>query len=290
MNIFDAIFQAIVQGLTEFLPISSDGHLSLVQHFSGIKGEQALIFTIILHIGTLAAICIAFYDLIIKLIFEFFRAVKDIFTLKFSFKNMSAERRMLVMLVISLACFVVYIPTIKMVEGFVGDGDILVEGFSFLTTAAMLFVADRVRKGKKTAKDIKVVDAITIGLFQGTAIMPGISRSGSTISSALIMGLTRETAVEYSFLLGVPSILAGSIFELNKVNFSKLEIGVYPIVIGLIVSAVVGFFAINLLKWLVKTDRFKIFAYYTAILGVLVIIEGIFENIVGKNIFQYLFK
>jgi undecaprenyl-diphosphatase len=289
MNIFSAIFQAIIQGFTEFLPVSSSGHLSLIQHFTGVVGEEALVFSIILHLGTLVAIFFAFKKLIIDLFFEFFRAIFDIFTGKFSFKDMTPPRRMLVMLALSLACFIIYIPFKDFAEGVVGDGDIIIEGICFLITATMLFIADRAIKGKKTAKDIKAKDAITIGLFQGVALMPGVSRSGSTIAGALIAGLSRETAVEYSFLLGVPSILAGSIFALKDVDYSNVDIGILPAVLGFLISAIVGVLAIKLVKWLVTSDRFMIFSYYTLILGVLVIIAGIYEKIAGQNILQAIF-
>jgi len=284
MSIFDAIMQAIVQGLTEFLPVSSSGHLSLYQHFTGNSGEGALFFSAVLHLGTLVAVFIAFRKDIIALLKEFVVLVKDIFKGKFSYKNMNPERRMIVMIVISCFCLAPFVLFKDWFTSISEDDSIFAEGLCFLYTAAILYMSDKCKKGNKTKGDITAKDSITVGLFQGVALLPGVSRSGSTISAGLFSGFTRETAVKYSFILGIPVILLSCLLELKDAIGAGSPVSAGNCVVGFIVAAVVGVCAIKLVNWLVKTDKFKVFAYYTLVLGVIVIIISIVENFIGHAI------
>lgn len=281
MSILSAILQAIIQGITEFLPVSSSGHLSLYQHFTGNSGEGALMFSALLHLGTLAAVCTVFYKQIWELIKEFCLMVKDIFTGNFSIKDASPQRRVVFMYIISTALLIPFVIFKGVFEGFAEDGSILMEGICFLYTAAILFMADRTAKGSKRAVDMKYKDATTIGFFQGIALLPGVSRSGSTISAGLFCGLTREAAVSYSFILGIPAILGGCLIEVNDGIAQEADIGVLPCIIGFVVAAIVGFLAIKLVQMLIKSDKFKVFWIYLGILGAVVIIIAIIEAIIG---------
>lgn len=284
MSIFDAVMQAIVQGLTEFLPVSSSGHLSLYQHFTGNSGEGALFFSAVLHLGTLVAVFIAFRKDIIALLKEFVVLVKDIFKGKFSYKNMNPERRMIVMIVISCFCLAPFVLFKDWFTSISEDDSIFAEGLCFLYTAAILYMSDKCKKGNKTKGDIIAKDSITVGLFQGVALLPGVSRSGSTISAGLFSGFTRETAVKYSFILGIPVILLSCLLELKDAIGAGSPVSAGNCVVGFIVAAVVGVCAIKLVNWLVKTDKFKVFAYYTLVLGVIVIIISIVEKFIGHAI------
>lgn len=290
MNIFESIIQAIVQGITEFLPVSSSGHLSLFQHFTGISGETGILFSLILHMGTLVAVFIAFHKTIFSLVIEFFSLLKDLLTGKFKWKEMNGPRRMIIMLVIALLPMLFFYLFKDLYLAVSSDNDIIIEGICFLATSAMLFIADRCVKGKKQDKDIRVKDALTIGIFQGFAPFPGISRSGSTISAGLISGLSRDTAVQFSFILGIPAILGGSILELKDITPSEMNVDISYLIIGFVVSAVVGFFCIKLLRWLIKSEKFKVFVYYTFILGILTIATGIFEAISGSSVASFFIK
>ncbi len=281
MSILSAILQAIIQGITEFLPVSSSGHLSLYQHFTGNSGEGALMFSALLHLGTLAAVCTVFYKQIWELIKEFCLMVKDIFTGNFSIKDASPQRRVVFMYIISTALLIPFVIFKGVFEGFAEDGSILMEGICFLYTAAILFMADRTAKGSKRAVDMKYKDATTIGFFQGIALLPGVSRSGSTISAGLFCGLTREAAVSYSFILGIPAILGGCLIEVKDGIAQEADIGVLPCIIGFVVAAIVGFLAIKLVQMLIKSDKFKVFWIYLGILGAVVIIIAIIEAIIG---------
>ena len=284
MTILEAVLQGILQGLTEFLPVSSSGHLSLFQHFFGLDGEGAVTMTIVLHVGTLIAVFIAFWDKIKALIIEAFRMLKDIFTGKFKWKTMNPERRMIMMVIISiLPLFRFYIFN-DFFERLESDADILVEGFAFLYTAALLFLSASFGNGQKTAGETSVPAALLIGVFQGIAIVPGISRSGSTISAALFSGMKREDAVEYSFILGIPVILAGAVLKLGEADKDEVMANIVPLLIGLAVSAVVGYFAIRLIKMLVSNDKFHYFAWYTLVLGLIVAGIGIYEMRSGNRI------
>lgn len=291
MNIFEAIMQGIIQGLTEFLPVSSSGHLSLYQHFTGNSGEGALLFSAVLHLGTLVAVFTAFRKTIWELIKELGFMIKDIFTGKFKWKEMNSPRRAIIMMIISLLMLVPFYIFKDFFEGVSEDGDIIVEGICFLYTATILFLSDRCVKGNKKFGDITVKNAVTVGAFQGVALLPGVSRSGSTISGGLFCGFERETAVQYSFILGIPAILGGCLLQVkDAVDQKAMDIEPLNFAVGFIVSAIVGICAIKMVNWLVKSDKFKIFAVYTLILGVVVIGIGIFEHAVGMNLVDYLKK
>ena len=288
MTILEAILQGIVQGLTEFLPVSSSGHLSLFQHFFGLDGENAVTMTIILHLGTLVAVFVAFWDKIKALILEAFRLLRDLFTGKFKWKTMNSERRMIMMIIVSILPLFGFYIFKDFFDNLASDEDIIVEGFAFLYTSALLFCSTRAKKDNSyTAGETTVKNALTIGIFQGIALTPGISRSGSTICSALFTGMKREDAVEYSFILGIPVILAGAfvkLFDLTDSAAEELKANLVPLVISFVISAIAGYLAIRLIKAMVVNDKFRIFAWYTLVLGIAVISIGLYENISGIRI------
>lgn len=281
MEYISIIIQGIIQGLTEFLPVSSSGHLSVVQHFLGVE-ETALFISIVLHLGTLVAVFIAFWRDILGIIKEFFLTIGDIFTGKFSWHDMNDSRRMLFMVIIAT---VLLVPAYLVKDFFTsmeGDGDIIFEGCAFLFTALLLFMSDACVKGRKTGKDMKCRDGLSVGLFQIMALFPGVSRSGSTITAGLFCGLTRETAVKFSFILGIPAILGGSVLEIKDVVRSGAEFNIPVLAVGFIVSAVVGILAIKLVKLITKKNKFKIFGVYLLLLSVFCIFAGIYENVTGN--------
>ncbi|WP_277668996.1 undecaprenyl-diphosphate phosphatase [Caproiciproducens galactitolivorans] len=284
MTVFEGFFQGLIHGFTEFLPVSSSGHLSIFQHFFGINGEGALLSSLVFHLGTLLAVFIAFWGRISMLIVEFFRLIKDVFTGKFKWRSMNSDRRMIIMIIISILPLFGFYIFKDAFASLSEDSSIVAEGIGFLYTSALLFLSDRWVKGNKTSSQTTVKDALTIGVFQGIALVPGISRSGSTICAGIFRGLKREAAVEYSFILGIPVILAGALSEIKDASAQNLNIGMLPLVVGFLTATVAGFLAIKLVKWLVKTDKFKIFAFYTLALGILVLAAGIYETASGNRI------
>ena len=283
MEYISIIIQGIIQGLTEFLPISSSGHLSVAQHFLGTE-ETGLLISIVLHLGTLVAVFIAFYKDIWGIIKEFFLTIGDIFTGKFSWRNMNDSRRMLFMVIIATLLLV---PAYFVKDFFTcmeGDGDIIFEGCAFMFTALILFLSDACVKGFKTGKDMKIRDAIAVGLFQCVALFPGVSRSGSTITAGLFCGLTRETAVKFSFILGIPAILGGSVLEIKDAFESGTEFDIPLLLVGFAAAAAVGVLSIKLVSLVTKKNKFKWFGVYVLILGLLCVGAGVYETITGNVI------
>lgn len=281
MSVTDAVLQGIIQGVTEFLPISSDGHLSIYQHFTGNYGENALIFTLVLHLGTLAAVFVTYRKEIWELIAEVFSVLYDLFHRRLSAVRPSQTRCMVYMLIIATLPLFGFVLIKDFITSFAEDSDIIVEGLCFLFTAAMLFFASKCVKGRKEAKDMSVKDALTIGVFQGLAIMPGISRSGSTISSGLLLGYSKDFMVTFSFILSIPAILGACVLDIPEIIAAGVVYSWPVIIAGLVSSAVVGFLAIKLIRYLVVNDKFIVFSYYTFIFGIIVLLLGLAEKFLG---------
>lgn len=283
MSIIKAIILGIVQGVTEFLPISSSGHLSLFQHFLNVDGEGSLLFSVLLHLGTLIAVFIVFYKTIFELIIDAFGLVKDIFTGKFKFKQLRGKKKMLVMFVFScIPLLLLLIPVgnnMKLMDvlgGLSEDDSILVEGFCFLFTGLLLLSSTYISKKKTLNREVNTLDAFAVGIAQVLAAgFPGISRSGSTISTGMICGVSKENMVEYSFILGIPAIIVANAVELKDVVETGAQLELLPTIVGVLVAAVVGVACIKLLQWILKKDMWKYFGFYCLIIGVFTIICSI---------------
>lgn len=280
MSIIKAIILGIVQGVTEFLPISSSGHLSLFQHFLNIDGEGSLLFSVLLHLGTLIAVFIVFHKTIFELVVDAFGLVKDIFTGKFKFKQLQGKKKMLVMFVFScIPLLLLLIPVgndLKLMDvlgGLSEDDSILVEGFCFLFTGFLLLTSTYISKKKTLNREVNTLDAFSVGLAQVFAAgFPGISRSGSTISTGMICGVSKEYMVEYSFILGIPAIIVANAVELKDAVETGAQLELLPTIVGVIVAAVVGVACIKLLQWILKKDMWKYFGFYCLVIGIFTII------------------
>lgn len=288
-DIINAVIQAVIQGLTEFLPVSSSGHLKLYQHLTNQTPEEGTFMLVILHLGTLLAVVIAFKDTVFALCKELFKAIKDIFTGKFTLKEMNPDRRMLVMLFISCLVLIPFYILNKL-TGIFEVVNLIVLGVCFLYTSGLLYLSDKKKNTQKCAGDITAKDALAVGLFQCIALFPGISRSGSTIAGGLFRDFDRETAVRYSFMLGIPAILGGCLSKLSDALSGELEILIVPTIIGFITAAIVGLLAIKMVDLLIKSDNFKVFSIYTLIIGLATVICGIIELCAGKQIFELISK
>lgn len=306
MTIFEAIIQGIIQGATEFLPVSSSGHLSISQHMFGIE-LPGILFDVMLHLGTLIAVAFVYRDLLLRLIKEFFLLCADLLRGRFRWSEMNHERRMIFMLILGLLpLFLLFAPIPgtdmkwkDLSELLASDSNIVAEGLALLATSVLLFLGIRanrktLQQGEKNhadqpntgRKSLTVWDSISIGLMQClAAIFPGLSRSGSTLSVGLQRGLDQQTALDYSFVLGIPSIAAAALVSALDIGSSAEAIGTAPLIVGVITAAIVGFLAIKLLRWIVTTNKLEIFAYYALIVGGLVTIVGIIELILGRNLF-----
>ena len=301
MSVIQAIIQGIVQGLTEFLPVSSSGHLSITQHCMGVT-ENNLFFNVMLHIGTLCAVIAVYYKLLGRLIAAFFKMIKKIFTGKFKWSRMTEEENMLWMLFFGLLpLFLLFVPlpfaggnsAKDLAEIWSGDNSILLEGFALITTSVLLtlgiiannnnttkYAGGKSAKKAGGKKNLGIGDALTIGFTQLlAAVFPGLSRSGSTLAAGEIRGVNKQTALDYSFILGTPAIVAAALLEFKDVlkpeDGVAVKIEVLPVIFGVITSALVGFLAIKLFKLMLEKDRMYIFAGYTGILGLAVVIYSL---------------
>ncbi len=286
MSIISAVIQGVIQGLTEFLPVSSSGHLALYQYFTGINSESSLAFTVLLHFGTLLAVFIAFWKTIRELLVEFCRMVGDLFTgrLRFGKGEVNPQRRMILMLLLSLVPLGISVLVKPFFERIAVDNDIILEGLGFLATATLLTLADKAVKGHKKAASMTAKDALAMGIAQGIAPWPGLSRSGSTISAGLLMGLDRGYAVAFSFIMGIPAVLGANLLEAMDLLEGGATVDWVPTIIGVVIAVVVGFLAIKMVNYFVKTDRFKYFAWYTMALGIVVLVIGVIELFFGNPV------
>ena len=283
MSLIKAIILGFVQGVTEFLPVSSSGHLSLFQHFLGVSGEGSLLFSVLLHLGTLIAVFIVFHKTIFELVYEAIDLLKDVFTGKFKFKELAGKKKMLVMFVVScVPLLFLLIPVgndMKLMDylsQFSEDNSILLEGFCFVFTGVLLLTSTYISKNNNLNKQINTPQAFIIGIAQAIAAgFPGVSRSGSTISTGMICGVPKSDMVEYSFILGIPAIIVANIVELKDAIEINAEFELLPTIIGVIVAAVVGVGCIKLLQWILKKDMWKYFGFYCLAIGVISIICSI---------------
>ena len=301
IEIIKTIVLGIVQGLTEFLPVSSSGHLTIAQHLMGMK-EAGLFLDVMLHIGTLIAVFVYYRKLIFRLIKAFFAMVKDIFTGKFSFKNMDEDRKLIVMLFVGLLpLFLLFLPipttdmNIKdLAEMFTGSEFFIVAGIALLVTSFLLWLGIRIndkmpvdeKTGIKGRSRYGIVDAIVVGIGQCfAAVFPGLSRSGTTLALGEMRGINKQSALDYTFILGIPSIIAAALLEVKDLKPSDVSTEMLlPVLLGVVAAAVVGYLSIKLFKWLMKTDKMFVFVIYTAIVGLIVTIISIIELTQGITI------
>lgn len=295
MTVLEAIVQGIVQGLTEFLPVSSSGHLTITQHIMGVT-ENNLFFNVMLHLGTLVAVCAFYHKLIWRLIKAFFGMLKDLFTGKFRFKEMDEDRNMLLMLIVGLIpLFLLFLPVpgtdmkVKDAAEMLGDGKYFIfVGIALMITALMLLLGTIASRRQQEGRSrMTVLDAVVVGLVQSVAVLPGISRSGSTLAAGQMRGVNKQKALDYTFILAIPSILAAAVLEFKDAMDAPggINVEILPLIVGVVIAAVVGYLSIVLFKWLLKTDKMIVFILYTALVGATVVVISIIEMQTGANLF-----
>jgi len=273
-----SLFLGIVQGITEFLPVSSSGHLSILQNVFklGYSKEDNLLFEALLHLGTLVSICVVYRSEIGAMIsdgLEYIRMRGDPELDEPAVLKPSA-RELLFVIVGTIPLIIALIFSGSVERLFPKTGFI---GFALLITGGLLYVSDRyIKRGNKTEKTMTFMDAIIIGLAQAVATLPGLSRSGTTISVGLARGLSGNFAVRFSLLLSIPAVFGAMIVSLFKALRAGGSFeGFFVYFVGFIVAAVVGFFAIQFLRRLMAKGGFGNFAYYCWGVGALAIILSI---------------
>ncbi len=289
MSLIEAIIMGFIQGVTEFLPVSSSGHLAIFKNFFGLK-EVGVAFDVLLHLGTLIAVFIAFFgdikDLVVNgfgLLYDCIRNTGIFVSNKIKKQNKAYHQvintpyRRFAMLVI-----VTTIPTGIM--GILFDDIIenaskalIIPGICLLITGVLLLIADCTPEGKKDENDVTYKNAFGIGVCQGFATLPGISRSGTTIVACLVSRMDKTFAVKYSFIMSIPVILGAAILkikDLSEQNISGGEITNYTV--GMAVAAIVGYICIKTMLKVVRQKKYKMFAYYCFIMGAVSIIGFFF--------------
>lgn len=262
MSYIMVVVLGVIQGVAEFLPISSSGHLTLFQHFFGMS-EPDNLFNILLHFATLIAVCVYYWRDIWEMILEFFRFFGDLFSRTPSRGEPPAARRQILLLIVATLPLFLVLPIKDKVEA-VGNYPAAVSCI-LLLTGVVLFTSDRMAKGRKNARNTTLLDALLIGVAQGFATLPGLSRSGSTIAAGMALGLDRKFAVRFSFLMSLPAVLGATILEVKDVLEAPggLPEGMLPkYLLGMVIAGVVGYFSIRLVNLLASKGKFGAFAYY----------------------------
>lgn len=272
MTYFSAIFLGLIQGIAEFLPISSSGHLAFFQEVVAIfdTGDESIFFDVLLHLGTLAAVFVAYWAEIKALVLEFFTMI-GVRKLPKGQKPDRLSRRMILFIILGTLPLFLILPVKDYVEGLYQNPIFI--GCAFLGTGLILFLSDRLSRGSKTIKNASLVDVLLVGCGQALATVPGISRSGTTISVGLARGFSREFAVKFSFLLSIPAVLGANILSLIDAVQEGIDWTLMPVyLVGVAVAAVSGYLAIRLLKYISQKGSFGGFAYYCWGIGLVTLI------------------
>ena len=262
MDVLSAIILGIIQGLTEFLPVSSSGHLEI---FKVILGDnklpnESLLMTVILHFATACSTIVVFKD-----------DIKDLILGLFSFeKNDSFWFSVKIILSMVPAVFVGFFFESEIESLF--NGNLTIVGSMLILTGALLFLAD---KAKPSEKKISFSSSLIVGIAQAIAIVPGISRSGATISTAVILGIDKENAAKFSFLMVVPLIIGKVIKDITSAETIVNNESVFPLIIGFVFAFITGMIACKWMIKLVKNSKLKYFSIYCFLVGIFSIISAI---------------
>jgi undecaprenyl-diphosphatase len=273
MNYTEAIILGIIQGLTEFLPVSSSGHLVLFQQLFGLK-EAELFFDVCVHLGTLLAVIVVFHREIRNIIAALWRLISLAGQKETILQQIDSDPDLKMALLIVIGS----IPTAVLGLAFHGIADQLFSssfftGLMLMVTGLLLWLTRRAKPGDRGTdiEGFSRTKALIIGMVQGLAIIPGISRSGSTISTGLLLGIRREVAARYSFLLSIPAIIGAGLLSLKE-GLSQTDLAIQISLLGAIIAAFVGYWALKSLLHVVRNGRLHLFAPYCWLAGILAIV------------------
>ena len=271
MSLLSAIFLGLVQGITEFLPISSSGHLAIAQQLlnSSVGADVPGFFDVLLHLGTLFAVFAAYWEDIKDMVVELFCGVRDLARHSTPTPVPPARRMILLIIVATLPLFVI-VPFEDQIDAL--SGNLYFVAAALIVTGFLLFLSDRVPKGRKTAKNATLKDAIAVGIGQAIATCPGISRSGTTITVGCLVGYERSFAVRFSFLMSIPAILGANILSLKDAMETVIWADLPVYLVGVAVAAVSGYACIRLLKMIAAKGKFGAFAYYCWAVGLVTLV------------------
>ena len=264
MNFIESLVLGIIQGLTEFLPVSSSGHLVIFQNIFGISSND-IAFEIVVHLGTLMSVFVVYYSDILQMIKSFFGGIANP---KISYKKDYHFKLAILIIVGTIPAVIVGLFFKDFFESIFHNAKLV--GVTLIITAGILYITQFFNKGDKK---LSFGNSIIIGIGQALAIFPGISRSGTTISTSLVLGIPKSEAAKYSFLLSIPAILGAAVLELKDFAESGIELQQLGVLFtGFLSSFIVGYFAIRILLKLIQKGKFHWFAPYCLIIGILVLI------------------
>ena len=273
MDILQGIIIGIVQGLTEFLPVSSSAHLVFIQNILGV--ESSLAFDVFLHLGTLIAVLWFFRWDIVKMLKSWWLSIGDILQGRFwnGFKEDPYKR---------LAWYVILVTVPVAIVGVLFDdaidslfaGALYVPAFFLFVTGTILYLSQRMASGTVNLHNISKKEALWMGLGQACAILPGLSRSGTTIAAGLTIGLEKEFAAKFSFILSIPAIFGAFLFKVKDIG-SAMDVNFIPIFLGFIAAIIAGYLAIKWMLDLIQNKSLDIFAYYCWAVGIIVFMGSI---------------
>lgn len=275
MTYFMSAIMGVVQGIAEFLPISSSGHLVLFQHFFGAEGlgDDQLFFNVLLHFGTLVAVCVYYWQDVMGMVREFFLGLGDLATGRGKGHRAPPERRLVAMIIVATLPLFAILLVKDYVEAAMSN--VVFVSIALLATGFILFFSDRMAKGRKTERSATMIDALVVGCAQAIGTLPGISRSGITISTGMMRGFDRTYAVRFSFLMSLPAVLGATLLELKDAIEAGINTQQLPVyLVGMLVAAVVGYFAIRLVNLLASKGKFGCFAYYCWAVGLVALVAG----------------
>lgn len=272
MDIFQAIIIGLVQGLTEFLPVSSSAHLIFAQQALGV-GDVGLAFDVLMHVGTLVAVIVYFFNDIVNMIKGFLLSLVDLKDGNFIREIKKDPYKKLAWLTIlaTIPVGVVGVLFNDIIESMFQG--LTIPAFLLLVTGCLLYVSQRMNTGRIDVRNITIKEALIMGCGQALAILPGLSRSGTTIAAGLFAGLDKEFAAKFSFILSIPAILGAAVFQLKDLSGGNIEIG--ACIAGFVVAVISGYLAISVLLKIVREKRLDIFAYYCWIVGLIVLIGSL---------------
>ena len=269
MKLWEAIVLGLVQGIAEFLPISSSGHLSIIQNLFNIQSaeEDHMLFNVLLHFATLISVCIFYWSDVREML----QAAVGIVSPDRIKGRKNQAGRLIIMIVAATIPLLFVMPVKSQLEKLNTSTSFI--GIALILTGFMLFVSDKMAVGSKTAKNMKIRDGLIVGICQAVAVIPGLSRSGTTITAGIATGLDREFAVKFSFLISIPAVLGATLLEIIDLFSVGIDIKLIPIyLVGMLVAGFVGYLSISLVKFIGKSGKFGRFAYYCWVVGVLTII------------------
>jgi len=257
MNIFKAILLGIIQGATEFLPVSSSGHLIIFQKLFGLDPAKfGLTFDIALHFATLIVVFMVFWKDIVALIKKPF------------------QKYVLLLIIATIPAGIIGVLFNDTIENISASGGFL--GLSFILTACILWSSDYIGKKVKEDGQITNLDAAIVGVSQAVAILPGVSRSGTTMGTGMMRGMKKEAAVKFAFLMSIPVVGGSVVLGAKNIMEAPQSIEVIPLIAGMLAAGISGYFSVKFLLNFLKKKSLKVFAIYVLCLGVIILLDQLF--------------